>query len=32
MTDIAIPACPGSLDAVVKAIIKNGLENTECSF
>jgi hypothetical protein len=30
MTDISIPVCSGSLDAVVKAIIKNGLGNTEC--
>jgi len=31
MTDISIPACPGSLDAVIKAIIKNDLGNTEYS-
>lgn len=31
MTEISIPACPGSLDALVKAIIKNGLGNKECS-
>jgi hypothetical protein len=30
MTEISIPAFPCSLDAVVKAIIKNGLENADC--
>jgi len=31
LTEISIPACPGSLDAVVKAVIKNGHGNTVCS-
>jgi hypothetical protein len=31
MTEISIPACPGSLDAVLTAIIKNVLGNIECS-
>ena len=31
MTEISNPACPVSLDIVVKAIIKNGLGNTEWS-
>jgi hypothetical protein len=31
ITDVSIPVCTGSLDAVVKAIKKDGLGNTKCS-